>query len=111
MTNPLTRLLASPQARARVSTSDERLLASGERLLDVRQLAAYLGLDESRLWLMRLLHASLRGPQSIRVSGHSYWWRSDVDRWLEEHDLTDVLRHLGEDLIFAAAPAPRAQPC
>jgi predicted DNA-binding transcriptional regulator AlpA len=82
--------------------------ASGgeERLLNVRQLAAYLGLDESRLWLMRLLQASLRGPQSVRVAGHSYWWRSDVDRWLQEHDLTDVLRRLGEDVITGAAAVP-----
>ena len=79
--------------------------ASGaeERLLDVRQLAAYLGLDDSRLWLMRLLQASLRGPQSVRVAGHAYWWRSDVDRWLHEHDLAEVLRQLGEDVICGAA--------
>jgi predicted DNA-binding transcriptional regulator AlpA len=77
-----------------------------ERLLDVRQLAAYLGLDESRLWLMRLLQASLRGPQGVRVAGHSYWWRSDVDRWLQEHDLADVLLRLGEDVISGAAAVP-----
>jgi predicted DNA-binding transcriptional regulator AlpA len=73
-----------------------------ERLLDVRQLAAYLGLDDSRLWLMRLLQASLRGPHSVRVAGHSYWWRSDVDAWLRRNDLGAVLRRLGEDLITGA---------
>jgi len=75
-----------------------------ERLLDVRQLAAYLGLDRSRLWLMRLLVASQRGPHGVRVAGHTHWWRRDVDLWLAEHDLADVLRGLGEDLISATAP-------
>jgi predicted DNA-binding transcriptional regulator AlpA len=73
-----------------------------ERLLDVRQLAAYLGLADSRLWLMRLLHASLRGPRSVRVAGRSYWWRSDVDEWLRCNDLEAVLRRLGEDVIAGA---------
>jgi predicted DNA-binding transcriptional regulator AlpA len=80
--------------------------SAGERLLDVRQLSRYLGLDNSRLWLMRLLQASLRGPRAVRIAGHSYWWRSDVDQWLAENDLAQVLRCLGEDLIGAAARVP-----
>jgi len=91
----MTNTLSRADAPARPSTSEERLL-------DARQLAAHLGLDESRLWLMRVLQASLRGPQSVRVAGHAYWWRSDVDQWLHDHDLGDVLRRLGEDVIGGA---------
>jgi predicted DNA-binding transcriptional regulator AlpA len=86
-------------ARAVVATDQPR---TEERLLDVRQLAAHLGLDDSRLWLMRLLHASGRGPRGVRVAGHSYWWRSDVDEWLRCNDLAAVLRRLGEDVIVGA---------
>jgi predicted DNA-binding transcriptional regulator AlpA len=91
----MTNTLSRADAPVRPSMSEERLL-------DARQLAAYLGLDESRLWLMRLLQASLRGPHSVRVAGHAYWWRSDVDEWLRSHDLGEVLRGLGEDVICAA---------
>src|SRR5689334_15046677 len=82
--------------------------ASGaeERLFDIRSLAGYLGLDGSRLWLMRLLHASLRGPRSVRVAGRACWWRSDVDRWLQDHDVAEVLRRLGEDVIAGAGRLP-----
>lgn len=62
---------------------------AGERLLSVRELAAYLGVRPTTIYQWRSTGASL--PPAVKISPHLVRYRRcDVDAWLDAHSQAGV---------------------